>query len=261
MAWPALDRATGLGKKDDGDRLLWQRCHRAAAALYDQTGAAAIMRASQGDRQGDGPAAQRYNLAQDLVLETWMQDTLTDDEINRLTRWDDWSESWKFPRHIQFADDAARTATATTPEQLVARGLQLDESLGTATAPLGLAQNRGKLQMLFCLSSYGRETCDQLMRAQSAAGVQNKVTEAAIHLGCIHERDGTHTTEVAHGTARADRLWSAWHGVWNDDTLEWKQCCMLFRTIVQESAIRGLEACVLREQQYRKLEACLTKQM
>ena len=87
------------------------------------------------------------------------------------------------------------------------------------------------------------------------------MSQKQLYILDVYTNGMAHTTEVAHGTARADRLWSAWHGVWNDDTLERKQRCMLFRTIVQESAIRGLEACVLREQQYRKLEACLTKQM
>ena len=136
MSWDALDEATGLQVDRDDGVLLWTRFHRAACVVNGTDGCSVVLRARQGDRQGDGPAAQRFTLAYNPTLVAWCLQTMNDDDLNVASRRDRWSESWRPPMHVQMVDHTARTVTARTPEFLVQRVCKLVATLGEATAPL-----------------------------------------------------------------------------------------------------------------------------
>ena len=75
MSWDHLDAATGLTVGSPDALLLWSRYHRAASAVADADGTCLVVRPQIGDKQGDGPAAERYILAQDPVLDRWCNET------------------------------------------------------------------------------------------------------------------------------------------------------------------------------------------
>ncbi|MFM7980112.1 MAG: hypothetical protein ACKPKO_12430 [Candidatus Fonsibacter sp.] len=68
MKWDALARATLEGACVHDHWLLLQRFIRMLCVLVDSDNQAMLYRPQIGDRQGDGPAAQRYVLAQDVAL-------------------------------------------------------------------------------------------------------------------------------------------------------------------------------------------------
>ena len=69
MGWDALDRATYFQADPENGRLLWTRYHRTASLLMDSNDHCLVVRPQTGDKQGDGPAAERFVLAQDTYLE------------------------------------------------------------------------------------------------------------------------------------------------------------------------------------------------
>ena len=68
MSWPLLHKATCLTACDDDAALLVQRYEQALGIINDADGHSLLYRTQCGDRQGDGPASQRYILAQDPIL-------------------------------------------------------------------------------------------------------------------------------------------------------------------------------------------------
>ena len=69
VSWDSLDRGSLPLASEDDKILLWQRYRRSLSVLADGQGECLLVRPQQGDRQGDGPAAQRYILAMDGPLE------------------------------------------------------------------------------------------------------------------------------------------------------------------------------------------------
>ncbi len=71
---------------------MWQRCTHMVCILGDNTGALHTLRPTVDDRQGDGPAAQRYVWATDTHLERWCEHTAAESDLNILSRRDPWSQ-------------------------------------------------------------------------------------------------------------------------------------------------------------------------
>ncbi|MFM7983655.1 MAG: hypothetical protein ACKPKO_30460, partial [Candidatus Fonsibacter sp.] len=191
VAWHALDAATNISDEPDDGVLLWHRYHRAGTVIGDADGFSVILRSQQGDRQGDGPAAQRFTLAYDAVLELWCSATMSEDDLNYMSRRDPWSECWRPPVHIQMADDTARVVTAASPELLAERVHDLVHSLAAATASLSIEQNVKKLQILVSLQHCTAVLQQRLQLSLARFGLSANVTDVAIHLGCIHQSNGS----------------------------------------------------------------------
>jgi hypothetical protein len=173
-----------------------------------------VLRPRTGDRQGDGPAAQRYVLAADKPINSWCEITTTEHELNTLSVWGDWSESLRTPRHFQFADDASRVTTDTSPTRLVERVVLLMNSLRESMAPLQVAHNGrpNKLQLLLRLAHASPLAHQELCTALATAGRQATACEVAVHLGSLHETDGKHGIEFSRALGRCNAAWCAWHG-------------------------------------------------
>ena len=120
-AWTSLDEAAEVRNDVEDGCLLQGRYRRMASVLAHPDGEDVVLRPCCGDRQGDAPAAQRFVLAQDPTLDCWTTETATPLEHECMGIWDDWSEQWRFPLRQQYADDAARTVAAATPEELIER--------------------------------------------------------------------------------------------------------------------------------------------
>ena len=75
MAWTALHEATTAGASLADCGLCCARFRRILVALQDGEGCCVLLRPGCGNRQGDGPAAQRYVLAQDVRLREWADGT------------------------------------------------------------------------------------------------------------------------------------------------------------------------------------------
>ena len=70
-------------------KLLWLRFHRATSLLTDAHEQVVVLRPRTGDRQRDGPAAQKYVLAADKPISHWCETTTTEHELDTLSVWDD----------------------------------------------------------------------------------------------------------------------------------------------------------------------------
>ena len=69
--------------------VLWGRYHRAVFIVVDAEGTCLAVRPQTGDKQGDGPVAERFILAQGPVLDRWCTESGDLLEHAALDCWDD----------------------------------------------------------------------------------------------------------------------------------------------------------------------------
>ena len=119
MKWDALATATLQGAQRRDHQLLLQRFVRMLCVLIDSDNKAMLYRPQIGDRQGDGPAAQRYVLAQDPAIREWQCQTTDPFEKSCVELFDPWSERWIAPTHALFADDLVRFGVARSVRELI----------------------------------------------------------------------------------------------------------------------------------------------
>jgi hypothetical protein len=148
MSWPSVHKATCLTACDDDAALLVQRYEQALGIINDADGHSLLYRTQRGDRQGDGPASQRYILAQDPSLRRWTQLTTGHNERHRLERYDAWSEEWMCEVHTLYVDDMARMGTCKDYREAYRKFCGWKDSLLMYTSPHGLHQSDAKLQIL-----------------------------------------------------------------------------------------------------------------
>ena len=245
--WPSLDNATCEGAQQADRRLLMQRYRNAVAILADSEGAVGAFRAACGDRQGDAGAAQRYVLATDPALATWHDDTATLLELGAGACEDPWSERMIQPRHAQYADDTARVGAALTVKGLVTRVTSWNETMPQYTEPMGIAQNAGKQQLVFDVNPPSTDLRNELIRQLFCSRLWKQNVMAGKHLGCYHEVGGGCDEEVHQAVGRATAAWHAYHFFWMAEGIadNWKG--ILFKGLVFNTLISGLETICLWE--------------
>ena len=72
-SWKALTNATVLDAQTEDTNLLVRRFTHMLSMVSDNNDDFLMFRPGCGDRQGGPPAAQRYILAQDTIIERWSQ--------------------------------------------------------------------------------------------------------------------------------------------------------------------------------------------
>jgi len=163
-AWEALDCATLPDTADDDKNLLIQRYRKMLCLIRDPDGECLLYRPCTGDRQGDPPAAPRYVLAVDPTIDAWTRATTSERDADRMRAYDDWSESWKIPCHVGYADDLARVGSVSCASELAKTVKLWCTTLAVATQELRLGQNPGKMEVLAELCPNTKEEYQQLKR-------------------------------------------------------------------------------------------------
>ena len=154
--------------------------------LIDTDNRAMLYRPGVGDRQGDGPAAQRYVLAQEATIRGWQRRTMGMFERTCVELFDPWSETWIAPAHVLFADDLARFGVARSVREIVRKIVGWRDTLRTATLPLSIQQSDKKLQILVDLCPASERAETELKNDLRAHGLQDNLTRKALHLGAHH---------------------------------------------------------------------------
>jgi len=263
MSWDELDRGTDFQAEPENGRLLRTRYHRTASLLTDSNDHCLVARPQTGDKQGNGPAAERFVLAQDPRLEAWFNKTTSVRDVATLARRDSDVERWHTPKHWQFADDTARATGACSVLELVKRIQEFIASLREATRPLKIEQcdRPGKLQLLIRLATASPRAERILNGALIEAGLQRTRARTAVHLGGLHEEDGGHGAEVERALRRGQAQWNTWRGYLLDEGIAFAKRCVMIRATVQFPMLAGLEICVLTRRQVTRMEVAVCKKL
>jgi len=200
--WECLDCGTDIAADPWDGWLLARRYRDALACIHADWGSTVALRPLCGDRQGDGPAAQRYVQSLDPILEAWDLATQSPEERSCLSFCDPWTGEFLTAQHIQFADDAAKVTCAADPVQLATRVQLLMDSLRAATTPSGIDQNDRKLQLLLQAPSRSVTAHQNLLAAFAATGMQPNIVRIAKHLVWTNLRG----TRPRRGAARTRSL-------------------------------------------------------
>ena len=256
-----LDEATLRNAELEDAVLLWSRYHDAASMIADGERAAICLRAGCGDRQGDSPAAERYVLSMDKHLERWCAETANLAQGCWLGVRVPWGGNWVWPLHAQYGDDTARVGTAGSTRGLVATAVNWNESLKECTAPMGVAQNVGQLQLMFGLQPATMKEHQRLHDALAEVALVKQKVVAAKHLGCWHELQPGHHWEISQCIAKANSAWNAWHGLWFCDTVDIKWKKRVLQSVVAGRLLAGLETICPGKRNSKRLEATMSRKL
>ena len=259
--WECLDCGTNIAEDPWDGWLLARRYRDAFACIHDDWGSTLVLRPLCGDRQGDGPAAQRYVQSLDPILEAWDVANQSPDERSCLSFCDPWTGEHLTAQHIQFADDTAKVTCAADPVQLALRVQSLKNSLRAATIPSGIDQNDRKLQILLQAPNRSMAAHQNLLAAFAATGMQPNIVRIAKHLGYGQTSGASGRDEVQRALARSNCVWCAWHGFWHNDKVPLAWRSNVYRGTVQAACVDGLEIACITEHDLTKLEGSVCKKL
>ena len=151
MGWKWLCEATTEAVPAESCRLCCDRFLRMLMVLQDSEERCVLLRPGCGDRQGDGPAAQRYVLAQDRLVRAWAESTTSRAMKYELEVRDPDTGEWVLPTHALYADDLARIGPCYSAANAARTARKWNQSLHEQIGVAGITQSNDKLQLLIDL--------------------------------------------------------------------------------------------------------------
>ena len=112
-------------------------------------------------------------------------------------------------------------------------------SLRGATLPLGLAQNMGKLQLLFDPFDSSKSAWDELLCVLAACGLSGSFKRAATHLGALREMRWGFHGELHQLICSANQSWAPFGLFWRNSGIPLKWRMLVFKSTVYEKLLDG----------------------
>ena len=250
----ALDAAVyTLAYRDDIEILL-QR-HREAITHIVASDKAVDIRSGSGAMQGDGPAGPLFLEVYHPQVDTWLGVVQLLPQQRLCCAQDPVSQVYVDCSLTAYADDLGKTTVVTNKQDALDKIRSINNSLDTALASIGMAQNGIKQENV--VHATGRHS-GSFLRDMYTQGVGiGKTVAIAKYLGARRSYNNLFHDEIQERIRAAFSGYASMGSFWSRARNSRKAVRLLFRGMVQETLLSGLEATVLRSVDIRKLDRAL----
>ena len=225
------------------ENLLHQRIDDSLIVLQGAGDDAALLASGVGCLPGDTAAPQQFAEAYNDELAKWDRAVISGDfgKAPLPLPLHDFQEGHAADLTMTvIADDLARTGYCTSTRNLYDQVKMWDSTLNRHLAYLGISQNFDKKKILV-------ESDFPLLSVLPWVSKQFK------YVGSVLSHDGSVDLEIQERIAGAKRAWRSLGRFWSSTALEkFKVTC--YRALAQNSLLSGLDALVLEERHFDKLE-------
>ena len=203
--------------------------------------------------QGDAAAPEQFAELYNPVVQEWQSATSKPGQQSLLTAVHPLTNEVVRVDVSCYADDVARTCIASDPHELVRTEACWDSSLDDSLAAIGMGQNHGKKEWL--LRFVGKRAC---VKMRQSLGVRSKLVSkpklVARCLGAWEDADGCFQMDVSKRICAAQTAWHSMLGWFKSRSAPLMSRIAVFKNLVLGSLLTGLEASVLTDTDYSRLE-------
>ena len=248
-----LDAAIDTTMRPCDRQLLKQRHH--AASIHIQAADGNILLAvGSGALQGDSIASELFLEQYHPLVDRWLADLAASDSQRHLLEAEDPINRKRVDASLStYADDVAIKVLASTAASLQTKAASLDDHLDTALAAGGLAQNRGKQEVVVRFAGPGSHAQMRAIYTGNVA-LEGQVVPKARYLGEFYNYTCSGTDARKHRLQRAQVAWRSMGSFWTKQGCSRRSVSILFRAMVVETALCGLVPFILSNSDYIALD-------
>ena len=151
-----------------------------------------------------------------------------------------------------FADDCAKTMVCTSLAQLEGTVDRSDVKLDRMLGERGMAQNKGKKEVMFCFMGTGSAKESQYVWA-NWDDQRGKLKERARYLGAIRRWDGKEVDNVKFRCDAALGKFYEFGGLWKSRDVDIGVKRIVFHSVLKSTLLTGLEAAVLTDKEEERI--------
>ena len=247
----ALDAAVQAVARPVDVDLLCQRHRQAVMHIVAHDNAVDILSGS-GAMQGDGPAGPLFLEVYHPQIDGWLAQVQTLPQQQLCIAQDPVSGSHVDCSITAYADDVGKTTIVEDESDLLQKMLRINSWMDEALEGIGLAQNCDKQEHVVHATGRGSRN---FLRAMYTRGVgAGKTLPTARYLGGRRSYDNSCHHEISHRVRAAYGGYNSMGSFWSRASGCRRATLLVFRCMVHEALLSGLEALFLSASDVRKLD-------
>ena len=250
---PRLDVAIEQTMAEDDKQLLRQR-HRAASIHIQAADGNILLETGSGALQGDSFASDLFVEQYHPLLDEWLERLSSDPRHHDFEAYDPINAKYVNVALSTYADDLALKTRCDTATDLQSRAAEVDDALDEVLAFGNMAQNRGKQEVVIHFAGRGSHAQARSVY-RGEVELEGKVVPQARYLGEMYVHNGSTTAARKHRLNKAQVAWSSMGAFWTRSGCSRRSVCMVFRSLVFETAVCGLVPFVLHKSDYSAIDS------
>jgi hypothetical protein len=241
VATKALDEMVDVVAPAEDRAILKARYGKAEMTIVTPRNETLIVATHEGGQQGDGIMTGMFSATYDPVVEEWIAECDIADN-DGLTAIDPLTGEEVQVNTTVFADDLERSMLAETAAEAELKVRRSNLVLDAKLAPLEMAQNRDKEEMVPAL--YGRGSVKETKTLVALNGQEGwgQTKEEAKYLGNMFVHNGSTKANTDRRINGMRECWYLFERLWYNKKVRLDTKLMLYKGAVFNTGLAGLEA-------------------